>query len=206
MYICILIHSKIYSIKLNIKRCIRKRHLNIILKFIKVKTKVKFQKLFEVWNIYKSNFKFSLKNQMVILRYWWRLCPWKSSIHCIMPWIFKFKCLSRNFDIYTFTAKQEIVLRLRFLSKRVELMLSFHHNFWIDFIYLFLDGGKWRERGKETSMRERNTDWLLLVWGLTGDQSCNPGTCPVLEWNWQPFTLWDDTQSTEPHQSGIFSL
>ena len=43
--------------------------MNIILKFIKVKTKLKFQKLFEVLNIYKSNFKFSLKNQMVILRY-----------------------------------------------------------------------------------------------------------------------------------------
>ena len=48
MYIFILIHGKIYSIKLNIMRCIRKRHLNIILKFIKVKTKLKFQKLFEV--------------------------------------------------------------------------------------------------------------------------------------------------------------
>ena len=98
-----------------------------------------------------------------------------------MPWIFKFKCLSRNLYIYTFTAKQEIVLRLRFLSKRVELMLSFHHNFWKDFIYLFLDGGKWRERGKETSMRERNTDWLLLVWAWL---ETSPATqAHALSWN-----------------------
>ena len=50
-------------------RFIGKIYLNIILKFIKFKTKVKFQKLFKVLNIYYSNIKFSLKNQMVILRY-----------------------------------------------------------------------------------------------------------------------------------------
>ena len=69
MYIFILIHRKIESIILNRMRFIGKIYLNIILKFIKFKTKVKFQKLFKVLNIYYSNIKFSLKNQMVILRY-----------------------------------------------------------------------------------------------------------------------------------------
>ena len=69
MYIFILIHRKIESIILNRMRFIEKIYLNIILKFIKFKTKVKFQKLFKVLNIYYSNIKFSLKNQMVILRY-----------------------------------------------------------------------------------------------------------------------------------------
>ena len=128
-----------------------------------------------------------------------------STIHGIPSLIFQFKCLLRNFDIYTFTAMQEIVLRHSFLFKRVELSLSCHHNILKDFISLFLDRGKWRERGKATSVWEKNIDWLLLVWGLTGDQSCNPGTWPGLERNWQPFALWDDPQSTEPHQSGLSS-
>lgn len=32
----------------------------------------------------------------------------------------------------------------------------------------------------------------------TGNQARNPGMCPDLEWNQQPFGAWDDTQPTEP--------
>ena len=36
----------------------------------------------------------------------------------------------------------------------------------------------------------------------TGGLVHNPGLCPDQESNWQPFSLWDDAQPTEPHQSG----
>ena len=52
-------------------------------------------------------------------------------------------------------------------------------------------------------MRERNIDWLPLLCALTGDWTCNPGMCPDQESNWRPFTLQDEAQLTEPHQSGL---
>ena len=35
------------------------------------------------------------------------------------------------------------------------------------------------------------------------DLACNPGMCPDQELNQQPFSLQDDAQPTEPHQSGL---
>ena len=32
--------------------------------------------------------------------------------------------------------------------------------------------------------------------------ACNPGLCPAWESNWGPFGLWDNAQTTKPHQSG----
>ena len=60
-----------------------------------------------------------------------------------------------------------------------------------------------RERGREGE-KERNTD----VWHLsatshmppTGDLAHNPGKYPEWELNQRAFTLWDNTQPTEPHQ------
>ena len=49
-------------------------------------------------------------------------------------------------------------------------------------------------------MCERNIDWLPLA------RTCNPGTCPDQESNWQPFVLRDNTQLTEPHQSGLYEV
>ena len=46
-------------------------------------------------------------------------------------------------------------------------------------IYLFLERGKGREKG-----RERNIDWLLVSYILTGDKTCNLGMCPDQELNW----------------------
>ena len=35
-----------------------------------------------------------------------------------------------------------------------------------------------------------------------GDLAHNPGMCPDLELNWQPFSLQDDAQPTGSHQPG----
>ena len=63
-----------------------------------------------------------------------------------------------------------------------------------------------RKIGRETLMCERNIDlfdWLPLAPPPTGDLACNPGMCPDWESNQQPFGSQANTQSTEPHQSGI---
>ena len=64
-----------------------------------------------------------------------------------------------------------------------------------DFIYLFLERGEGREKA-----RERNTDMRSAA--PTRDLAHNSGMCPDLESNQQPFGLWENTQTTELHQSG----
>ena len=64
-------------------------------------------------------------------------------------------------------------------------------------VYLFISE---RKEGK-TSIG-RNTDWLPLMCAPAGDLAHNPDKSPHQESSWQPFSLWTDTQSTEPHQSG----
>ena len=67
------------------------------------------------------------------------------------------------------------------------------------FLYFyFLERGK----GRETE-RERNNDWLHLVRAPTEHRTHNPGMWPDWEWNWWPFTSWDDAQQTEPPQLGL---
>ena len=52
-------------------------------------------------------------------------------------------------------------------------------------------------------MFERNIDQLPLTHPLQwGGQSHTPGMYLDWELNWQPFSLQDDAQPTEPHQSG----
>ena len=41
---------------------------------------------------------------------------------------------------------------------------------------------------------------------LTGDLASNPGMCPDWEWNQWPFGSETGTQSTEPHQPGLFEV
>ena len=53
-------------------------------------------------------------------------------------------------------------------------------------------------------MWERNIDWLPLTCASTRAWTHNPSMCPDQESNQQqPFTLWDNTQPTEPHWSGL---
>ena len=39
----------------------------------------------------------------------------------------------------------------------------------------------------------------------TGDLACNPGMCPDWESNQRPFRSQAGTQSTEPHQPGLYN-
>ena len=48
-------------------------------------------------------------------------------------------------------------------------------------------------------------DQLPLTCAPTKDQIRKLGTYPDWEWNPQPFTLQDNSQATEPHQSGLQS-
>ena len=63
-----------------------------------------------------------------------------------------------------------------------------------------------RERGKEG---ERGGEKHQLAASRTlpaRDLARKLGLCPDQEWNlessWRSFSLWDDAQPTEPHQSG----
>ena len=70
--------------------------------------------------------------------------------------------------------------------------------------YLFiLERGGRKEKERERNMCERNRDQLPLS-PPNGDLVCNPGMCPNWESNQRPFSLQAGTQSTEPHQPGVF--
>ena len=70
-----------------------------------------------------------------------------------------------------------------------------------DFIYLFLE----REEGRE---KEREKHQCVFASHAppphTGDLACNPGMCPDQKSNQWPFGLQAGTQSTEPHQPGLY--
>ena len=55
------------------------------------------------------------------------------------------------------------------------------------FIYLFLERGEGRERGKDQCV-------IAFRAPPTGDMAHNPGTCPGWESYWQPFGSWACTE------------
>ena len=67
----------------------------------------------------------------------------------------------------------------------------------LDFIYLFLERGEGRERGR---LGEKHQCEVASWVPPSGDLVRNPGMCPDWELNLQPFGLKAGTQSTEPHQ------
>ena len=71
----------------------------------------------------------------------------------------------------------------------------FYNMHFKDFIYLFLERGKGREKEKHQCVVASHTP-------PSGDLACNPGMCPDWESNLQPLGLQVSTQSTEPHQPG----
>ena len=69
---------------------------------------------------------------------------------------------------------------------------------------MFIDLG---EKGKETSIWNRNIDRLLSIHTSTGDWTGNQGICPDQELNLQPFGVWDDAPThlaTKPGQGQTF--
>ena len=69
--------------------------------------------------------------------------------------------------------------------------------FFKDFIYLFLERGREREREGE-----KQQCVLASHAPPTGDLARNPGMCPDWESDRRPFDLQASAQSTEPHQPG----
>ena len=70
--------------------------------------------------------------------------------------------------------------------------------FWRFYLFIF------RERGKEGERGEKHQCVVASHAPPTGDLACNPCVCPNWELNWRPFGSQDGTQSTEPHQPGLF--
>ena len=66
--------------------------------------------------------------------------------------------------------------------------------------FIFREGVGWEE--KETSMSDRNINQLPLTRTQPGTEPAIQATCPDPASNWWPFACQDDTQPTEPHQSG----
>ena len=62
------------------------------------------------------------------------------------------------------------------------------------FLIYFLEREGGREAEKHQSVASRTPP--------AGDLAYNPGMCPDLELNQQPFSLQTGAQSTEPHQPG----
>ena len=100
-----------------------------------------------------------------------------------------------------------------FLRSKTGKQVTSTHIHWLDdkdflkknleFIYLFLERGGERKRGKETSIWERNIDQLPLIHFLTRNWTHSPGRCLDQELNRQRFALWDDDQPTDPHGSRL---
>ena len=68
------------------------------------------------------------------------------------------------------------------------------------FVYFQREGKGRRKRGRETLIG------CLQGTCLIKDRIHNPVMCLDWEPNWQPFTLQDDAQPTEPHQSAHFFI
>ena len=82
------------------------------------------------------------------------------------------------------------------------LLYSSYLIYFKRFIQLILE----REEGRE---KERENIGCLThahAHALTGEQTCNPGTCPDRESNHQPYASQDDTQPTEPHWSRLLNF
>ena len=85
----------------------------------------------------------------------------------------------------------------------MSLHLTFHD--FLTTVYFKRERKVWK-KVRETSMCKTNSDLLPLTRAPTRDETHNPGMCPDLESNQQPFALWDDARPTEPHQSGLLFM
>ena len=93
--------------------------------------------------------------------------------------------------------------RIFFRCMIVSVLHSFLFKLLKDFIYLFLEKGKGRER-RETSIWEKHL--LPLLCAPIRVPGPEPRHVPWLEIELWPFTLRDNTQQTEPHRSGPFCI
>ena len=87
------------------------------------------------------------------------------------------------------------------ISQNFAFLNTCQSLFFKGFIYLFLERGEGRERG-----REKHQCMVASHASLTGDLAHNPGMYPDWKSNPQPFGLKASTQSTEHTSQGNASL
>ena len=80
----------------------------------------------------------------------------------------------------------------------VTLMVDLFFSFFLDYIYLFLERGKGKEKEGE-----KHHCVVASHAPPTRDLSHNPGMCSDWESNQWPFGSQASAQSTEPHQQGL---
>ena len=90
-------------------------------------------------------------------------------------------------------------------KKKLKELIITKPLYFLNFIYLFLERGEGKEKDRERNISEGKTHGSVASHTLpTGELAHNPGMCPHWESTQQPFGPQAGTQSTEPHQPGIF--
>ena len=124
------------------------------------------------------------------------------------------KCLNSTVSHHTSSTSVAFIFSIYYqkqLKTKVCTLKNIKGNFLKRF-YLFV----FKERGREgetegdkhqcerkTSMQERKINHLPLLCSPTGYWTHNPGMFPDQASDWWFFTLWNDDQRNEPHQSGL---
>ena len=114
-----------------------------------------------------------------------------------------------NIEAKTFKFLIKIVLNILhiyythcYLSSWTANHQVFMLKFLFKILFIFRETGVDRERKAEKHQCAKEQS-VASHMPPNGDPSSNPGMCPHWEANWWPFGLWDYTQPTEPHQSGL---
>ena len=68
---------------------------------------------------------------------------------------------------------------------------------------MILDREEAGEKEIETSLLERNMDWLPPVCTQTGGGTYNPGMCPDQESNSQSFGIWENAPTNQTNWPGL---
>ena len=70
------------------------------------------------------------------------------------------------------------------------------------YLFIFREKGREGERDREKHQVWEKCPLVACPAPPAGDLACNPGVCPDQKSNWQLYGLQDNTQLTEPRQSG----
>ena len=117
----------------------------------------------KIWSLERHPIMYSIYNNIGILNQWNLFSKW-----CWDNWEAIRKKLSWIYNLYLYQ-NEFLVDQLYFLKVFLK-----------DFIYS-REGVREGERGRETSVRERNIDQLAFCMPLTGDWTLYPAMCPDQE-------------------------
>ena len=122
--------------------------------------------------------------------------PLSFLILVIFVFFFVLVCLARGPSILLIFPKNHLLI----------LLISCFQFYWFLF-KKFTFRGEGRQKERERNINVWMKHWLVAsCTPPAGDLAHNPGMYPDWELNKWPFTLQNDTQSTEPHQSGPILL